>query len=128
MSMDARHILVVDDDENIGIALVRGLEHHGYRATWAVDGQKAVEIHRRDPAALVISDILMPEMDGLELIRQLRKVDAQLPVIAISGGGQHMGPDELLKVANQMGADHILEKPFSLDDLMPLLAARFSDG
>lgn len=66
---------------------------------------------------LVVTDMVMPEMDGVELILILRKTHPRLPVIAMSGGGR-LGPDDYLKIARAGGAARILAKPFEIDQLL----------
>jgi CheY-like chemotaxis protein len=106
-------ILVIDDDP-----LVRGLvrdilEPFGYDLIEAADGRRALDICRTSAVALVIVDLVMPEREGIETIRDLRSEFPELPVIAMSGafGG-------LLKIAKALGASSTLPKPFTATDII----------
>ncbi|MBN1596528.1 response regulator [candidate division FCPU426 bacterium] len=116
MADTEKTLLIVDDQEGIRTALHFLLEDSGYIVITAEDGREAVKIIQKQPVDLVITDILMPEMDGLELITFLRKYNPNLPCIAISAGDPNF-----LKVGQYLGADRILEKPFSKDQLKNLI-------
>lgn len=111
------HILIVDDDRGVRTLLGRILERAGYRVTEAADGRQAMEMVRRDQPALVITDIFMPEQDGLEIVRELRLSHPATGVIAISGGGVGIGLDHLPHAA-AFGAHRTLNKPFSSDQVL----------
>ena len=104
-------VLVVDDDFQMREMLGVILERKGYDVMTAPDGKLAVQLQRKLPFDLVITDIIMPEKEGLETISELRHSYPRLKIIAISGGGRHR-PDGYLELARQLGADRILAKPF----------------
>lgn len=113
-------ILVVDDDESIRYALRRYLEHDGHHIVEAENGQQGVQYLEKNSVDLVITDILMPEKDGLEMIRILRKEHPQIRIIAISAGGM-VGPMDYLSMAKGLGANRILPKPFRCGQLVLLV-------
>lgn len=110
-------LLVADDDDAIRTTLVRGLGAHGYDVSTARDGIEALERLAEGHFDLVVTDINMPTMDGIELLLKLVEQRPGLKVIAISGGGL-FPKHELLEDARLLGAVDILEKPFDIDALM----------
>ena len=107
-------VLVVEDDPDMLELLRRMVARLGFAATTAVNGKDALHQLRKQSAALVITDILMPEMDGIELIRRLWVEQPGLPVIAISGAKDW---ENYLRVAQALGAAATLVKPISMEDL-----------
>jgi len=114
-------ILVVDDDPNIRQMLRSMLEREGYDVDVAANGRECMNFFRETPAELVIADIIMPEQEGIETIRQLRAEYPGCRIIAISGGGR-IGPSDYLNMAKLLGASHTLAKPFDRSQL--ILAVR----
>jgi DNA-binding response OmpR family regulator len=104
-------ILVVDDDFQMREMLGVILERKGYDVKTAPDGKAAMQLQSKKPFDIVITDIIMPEKEGLETISDLRRGYPQLKIIAISGGGRHR-PEGYLELARQLGADRVLAKPF----------------
>ena len=105
-------ILIVDDDIIIKEILEQFLTIKGHQVVCAKNGNEAMKVVERQTIDLVITDILMPEMDGYELIRKLRKQPSSPKIIAISGGTVSQGAAALLDTALLMKADIILQKPF----------------
>jgi CheY-like chemotaxis protein len=101
-------ILVVEDSDDLRRAVGEILEQAGHEVVLAESGKKAVQLCQEKTFDLVITDLAMPDMDGLELIRSLRTSHPELPVLAMSGTftGQFM------KIATTLGAVGTLEKPF----------------
>ena len=120
-------ILIVDDNEDFSAALATALNRVGYEVARAQDGKLGLKLYRESKFDLVISDILMPEVDGLELIFALRKNNATVPIIAMSGGG-HGSAEHYLKVAGISGANAVLCKPFNPIDLIELVQRQLSDA
>ena len=112
-------ILVIDDEAQIRAMLREGLELHGHEVVEASNGEEGVRIYGRQRADLVITDILMPEKEGLECIQELRRLDPAARVIAISGGTR-LKPMDVLDVAKRLGARRTFWKPF---DLVRVIAA-----
>lgn len=111
------HVLVADDDETVRSTLRRVLSANGYDTTTVRDGAEALTAVSSHEIDLVVTDINMPTMDGIELVRRLVEQRPGLKVIAISGGGL-LPKDELLTDARLLGAVDVLEKPFSLEALL----------
>lgn len=110
-------ILVVDDNTSMREAVCDMLQQAGYETISVENGRFAVQIHRSDPVDLIITDLFMPDTDGLEIIYQFRHEFPNVKIIAVSGGGSR-GLVELLSVAKKMGAQRALMKPFSWEDLL----------
>ena len=110
-------ILVIEDDEIVRGVIRRVLQSKGFDVLEASDGKQGVDVFREESADLVITDIVMPNKEGLETIRDLRRLDPQVKIIAISGGGRNT-PDDYLDVAEKFGALRTFEKPFEWDDLI----------
>lgn len=111
-------ILVIDDEAPIRMLLRTVLEKDGYEVREAADGRAGIALYRQAPADLVIADILMPELDGLDMIVELTREFLNVKVIAITG--VHGEPD-LLDRARLLGARHTLYKPFSLEQLLKVV-------
>jgi DNA-binding NtrC family response regulator len=109
------HILVIDDDAALREAVVLALQHQGHRVSEAENGRIGVTRHLADKADLVITDLIMPEQEGVETIIQLRRHDPRLRVIAMSGGGPRAGV--YLGICERLGVCSTLAKPFRIDDL-----------
>jgi CheY-like chemotaxis protein len=105
-------ILVVDDEPGIRELLCLMLEAAGHNVVAAEDGIQAPKVLAAQPIQVVITDLLMPERDGLEFIAEIRKKFPAVKIIAMSGGG-HIARDSYLRIAKNFGAHVLLEKPFS---------------
>jgi len=104
-------ILVVDDDFQMREMLGVILERKGYDVKTASDGKAALQLQSIKPFDIVITDMIMPEKEGLETISELRRDYPRVKIIAISGGGRYR-PEGYLELASQIGADRVLVKPF----------------
>ena len=125
--MDATLILVAEDDDLMRRVLRSTLEKAGYRVVTAADGGEAEVALARGEFALIITDLIMPGKDGIEMIEELRKTHPRLPILAISGGGR-MPRDDYLKVAQLLGAHAVLGKPFSSEQLLTVVSGLLSAG
>jgi CheY-like chemotaxis protein len=110
-------ILVMDDDEPITRMLKKVLEGRGHEVFTAANGREGMKLFAAAQVDLVISDILMPEMDGLEALKELLRRNPDLKLIAVSGGGVRLKMD-ILKVAKILGASATFEKPYDLRALL----------
>ena len=110
-------ILIIDDDEQMRILLQQVMEWSGYEVMVAENGRQGMELQRADPADLVITDLIMPEQEGLETIGLLKKEFPQVKIVAISGGGR-MGPEAYLPAALELGADRVFSKPFDVKEFI----------
>ncbi|MEK7240971.1 MAG: response regulator [Gemmatimonadota bacterium] len=110
-------ILVIDDDPIVRGMLAEMLRREGYDVDEAEDGRAGMRQFRQQPAALVITDVVMPEQEGLETLMLLRQASPSVRVIAISGGGR-VGPESYLNSARTLGAHAILAKPFGREELL----------
>jgi two-component system KDP operon response regulator KdpE len=115
---DRRHILVVDDEPQITRVLRTALTAHGYDVRVAHDGESALEMMRDWHPDLVVTDLAMPNIDGVELCRQIRRA-SEIPIIVLSVRDQEKTKIEALDA----GADDYVTKPFSVDELMARVRA-----
>ena len=112
-------ILVIDDDTAIRSVVRRGLERVGHDVTEAPDGDAGLKAYRAHHTDLVVTDIIMPEREGVETIMALRKEFPGLKIIAMSGGGG--GSADFLGIAKKLGARRALTKPFGHRELLEAL-------
>lgn len=120
-------ILLIDDDDILRAAVQEALEQLGHQVIGAGEGKSALDLLQANPADLVITDIVMPGMEGLETIIELRRRHPELKIIAMSGGGRS-NPGDYLEVARKLGAAHILAKPFTIEELSAAIAAALKGG
>jgi CheY-like chemotaxis protein len=109
-------ILVIDDDPTIQMLLAQFLTAKGHKVLQAENGKIGMRLVEQHAPDLIITDILMPEMDGLEILMAIRKINAAVPIIAISGGSRQLQID-FLRQAKLLGARYVFEKPVPLDVL-----------
>lgn len=114
-------ILVIEDDDLVRQAVRQMLERLGHDVTEAADGKDALRLDDKNPADVVLTDIYMPGMEGVETIQELRRRRPGAKVIAMSGGGGGMGADESLQLARLLGAQETLCKPFGRSQLQDVL-------
>jgi DNA-binding NtrC family response regulator len=108
-------ILIIDDEERIRALLRTTLEAAGYEVTGAPNGRVGLELYRHRPTDLVITDIVMPELNGLDMLLELTREFLHAKVIAISGAG---GEKNVLDAAKLLGARRTFQKPFSMKRLL----------
>ena len=121
-----RRILVIDDDHHILIMIKKMLERVGFEVELASNGNEGLELYKRTPVDLVITDIIMPEKEGLETIREMRRIRSDLKIIAMSGGGK-ISSDNYLDTAKIFGASKILGKPFSQKQIVSAVQELLGD-
>jgi CheY-like chemotaxis protein len=115
--MPACSILVVDDEPGIRELLALMLEGAGHTVVAAEDGLQAPKLLEAHKIDVVITDLLMPERDGLEFITEVRKKHPDVKIIAMSGGGR-IARDSYLRIAKNFGAHLLLEKPFNQSSVL----------
>lgn len=120
-------ILVVDDDTLVRSSLSYALEDAGHDVVQAGNGDEGLTALTRATFDAVVLDILMPERDGIETIREIRKKWAHLPVLAISGGDK-TGWTDFLRMASALGADDTMAKPFTDTDFVARVARLVSSA
>jgi CheY-like chemotaxis protein len=122
-----RRILVIEDTEVVRRSVVLMLADAGYEVGEAGDGAAGLQLWREQGADLVVTDLRMPGMNGVEVILQLRAYAPTLPVIAMSGGERSRDLD-VLGAVKLLGAVPLLSKPFSGEDLLAAVAAALRSG
>src|SRR5664280_1948070 len=114
-------ILVLDDEPSILLMIKKMLEKAGHEVDTALNGKEGMLLFDKNKPDLVISDIIMPEKEGLETIFELRRMYPDLKIIAISGGGR-IGPDGYLPGAKLLGANMIFQKPLDQKEFVNAVA------
>jgi len=120
-------VLIIDDDEQIRVLLQQMMEWAGYDVQVAENGKVAMQMQSEKPADLVITDLIMPEQEGLETISWLKKEYAGIKIIAISGGGR-IGPEAYLPAALELGADKVFSKPFDVQEVVTSVNELLGNG
>jgi len=110
-------ILLIDDDAPVRRTLRKMLERQGYEVEEAPDGKAGLTLYQENPADLIITDLIMPEMEGIETIMELRRRFPDVKIIAMSGGGQ-IRPEQYLQIAKSLGAQHTFAKPVEMKLLL----------
>ena len=116
-----QNILVIDDQAAICTTFQERLTIEGYQVWTASNGRKGLQLYHTHSFDLVITDILMPELDGLEVVRTLRRFSTSLPIIVMSGGGNR--DLDFLVEAAEFGATRTISKPICPDDLVAMVHA-----
>jgi len=111
------HILIVDDDLSIQKMLKIFFENKKYTVSIASDGREALYVQSQKSADIILTDIFMPEKEGLETIREIRDKYPHVKIIAMSGGAFYRSPNDYLTIAKKIGADEVICKPFELKDV-----------
>ena len=113
-------ILVIDDDAIVRITIVQLLEDAGHLVRWAVDGLRGMAVFRGWQPDLVITDIIMPDQEGIQTITEMRAAKRDMKIIAMSGGGR-IGNTDFLQIARVLGAMAVVPKPFHPDFLLAVV-------
>ena len=112
-----QRVLVIDDDEQVRALLYEILERAGFEVVEASNGVEGLRLYRNQPTDLVITDLIMPEKEGVETIMELRSQFPNARIIAISGG-QRAGGRDYLPIAARLGARRTVAKPFSRQEIL----------
>jgi two-component system chemotaxis response regulator CheY len=108
-------ILVVEDDEDIREMVHEIVQKKGFDVVTADDGEKAIAVFKKEKPNLVLADIRMPGMDGIQMAEALKKLDSSIPIILFSGLMPNLIED---KLENRITCDHVLYKPFAQSDIL----------
>ena len=134
---DMAKILIVDDEEDVRIALKQVLERAGYEVSVAATGNEGLDLMKRDAADLVITDVIMPGIDGITTARKIREKYRDTRIIVISGGGKAAPdpyePDAIstrsyLASASGEGADRTLTKPFDRNEILRVVRSLLEES
>jgi CheY-like chemotaxis protein len=121
MESSMSKILIIDDDKMVRDTLKIIVEAAGHQTLVANDGKEGLTLHAQGKPDLVITDILMPEKEGIETVTELQRRQPRLPTVAISGGGRTANMN-FLKLAETFGADRTISKPFEPEDIIRIIA------
>lgn len=121
-------ILAVDDDDLVRRGLVRILASAGHDVDEASDGEEAWVLQAAAPYDLILTDLYMPHVDGIEFLTRLSETETATRVIAISGGGRVVGDTGVLSDAEAFGASATLQKPFTPDEVLDLVDGVLNQG
>ena len=119
-------ILIVEDDKELREMLKISLSRRKHTVYEAVNGREAITQFKPGITDLVVTDLIMPDEDGLKVIIKLKEFKPSIKIIAISGGG-NAGPGSYLNLARALGADAVFSKPFSTNDLITRIEELLSD-
>lgn len=122
MSEAKRRVLVVDDDEAVRTSIRLALESRGYEVHEACDGDEGVFLQRSSPFDIAIIDMMMPNKEGIETIRELKSMFPALAILAMSGASSAFAKINYLEMAMVFGASAALEKPFEGNELIDAIA------
>ena len=120
-------ILIVDDAENVRYSLRTSLEDAGYAVDEAVDGEEALTRLDSDAFDLVVADVWMPRLNGIDLLQKMRAISPNTPVFVITGGAARIPIESTAAMARTWGADQVFYKPFDNDDLIAAILERCAE-
>lgn len=112
-----KQVIVADDDASIRLLATRALSAEGFTVRNAADGLEAIKAMEAMPASILVTDIIMPNREGVETIIEVRRRWPATRIVAVSGGGR-LAPEQFLDLAGEFGADATLPKPFSMSQLV----------
>jgi DNA-binding NtrC family response regulator len=118
ISQRMARIIVIDDDEQILSLLRAVLEQAGHQVATAANGDEGIRFYRAQKADVIITDILMPVKEGIGTIYELRRLDSDVKIIAMSGGGGYGTTDHYMDMARKIGASRTFSKPFDVNQMM----------
>lgn len=116
-------ILIIDDDAELRSSMRKMLKSAGHEVVEAENGEHGMDAFRKQPADVVVTDIVMPEKEGIETIQDIRVLSPSVPIVAISGGARGSTLD-YLKLARTVGATSTLAKPFRTNELLACVEGR----
>lgn len=116
-------VLVIDDEAGLRMTIRKMLESAGHEVVEAENGRLGLEAYKKQPPDVVVTDIIMPQKEGIETIRDIRAIAPNVRIVAISGGGRNQNMD-FLRIAEKLGANATLPKPFRRDELIACVEDR----
>jgi DNA-binding response OmpR family regulator len=116
-----KRILILEDDEQFQKSLLTILKDEGYVVEAASDGKKGLKLLADETFDLLITDIFMPENDGIGVLREIRNKYYKMQIITMSGGGRGVGPVEVLKLSELLGSSKVISKPFTKNEILHLV-------
>ena len=116
-----KRVLVIDDDPDARVLVQSLLEAEGFEVRTAADGREGLDLQDGEPADVVVTDIFMPNKDGLETIQELRRKFPHTSIVVVSGGGSATRNIDYLHIARLLGATHTLQKPVQPDVLVDVV-------
>ena len=117
-------VLVVEGDPLVRSVLTRLLQRDGYEFQAAGSGREALERIESANFDLIVTDVTIPDMDGMELVRAVRELGHSVPIVAVAGGGGRVDEEALLTIARELGEVEVVPQPFNLDHIRAVLARR----
>jgi DNA-binding response OmpR family regulator len=123
-----KKILIIDDNEQFNKMLCMILAQAGYEVSTATNGDSGLKLYRQERPDLIITDIYMPEKEGLETIMELRATDCQTRILVVSGGSPQMNLADMFNMAKIFGADAMLAKPFDMDHFLKTVQGLLAEG
>ena len=115
-------VLVIEDEDQLRRIVAKMLSADGHEVIDALDGFRGMELFRKEKPDLVITDIVMPNQEGMQTIMELRRENPRIKIIAMSGSFASSGDLDVLKMAQMLGADEIIAKPFRVQELRDLVS------
>ena|SRR5882757_2497895 len=115
--------LVVEDHAPMRKIIATILEDMGHKVCQAANGLEAMRVQLSTPVDFMVTDLFMPDIEGLETIQKTRKLYPNVPIIAVSGGSTHMFPEDYLMMARRFGAQQTLQKPFTVQQVVDAVTA-----
>ncbi len=112
---------MIDDNESLRVSLCAMLEDEGFEICQAADGKEGVIVYKAEMPDLVITDIIMPEQEGVETISQIKRINPEQKIIAMSGGGQKIDANFCLLGVEIVGIQHVINKPFDSNEMLELI-------
>ena len=123
-----KRILVIDDDAQFRPMLGQMLERAGYEVVEAQDGNEGIKLFRESPTDLIITDIIMPEKEGVETVIELKRDFPDVKIIAISGGSRGIDAKSCLSYVKALGVSCVFSKPFEREELFEAIREQLCDA
>ena len=112
------HILVIEDEDSVRLVIRQILTRDGHTVVEAKNGKDGIDVFFEQAPDMIVTDIIMPEQEGIEVILEIKRTSPPTKILAISGGGHWHDRDFCLRAAQQLGADGTLKKPFTRNELL----------